>query len=143
MLTYSQLISVPGRRTTLEKTLTLAIPIEPITTCAGKPTAGTLNRFANACHATAVVVLVSGVCAISVVAHSDLQPWPKAGICVGSGLVMLGSYYCCKLSSTYAKLGIMLENFMQHTASDDMDAIDDFEEQEALTKRAHVPGYLA
>jgi hypothetical protein len=127
MLTYTRTFNVPGRPV-LRQTLDLRVPLFPLTTWAGVPTVQTLNRFSTACHATAACVLVGGLVAISVVAHSDLSAGAKAGICVGSGLVMLGSYYCCKLSGKYALSGSTLDQFIPKSAMDANDVIDDFEE---------------
>lgn len=135
MMTFNRPVTVPGRRTTLLQSLTLAIPFPRLVSCAGIPTVSLLNRFSSACHASAAVALVGGLVTISVAAHSDLSSEIKAGVCIGSGLVMLGSYFCCKMSSTYEVAAFRLESFSQSNHFDDEDLIDDYEEQIAFANQ--------
>ena len=141
MLTYIRTIAMPGRPV-LRQSLELPVPLIRITTCCGVPSATTLNRFATAFHATAAAILIGGVVAISITAHSDLSAGVKAGACMGTGLIMLGSCYCCKLSSTYAEVGTMLHDFLHRNAFDAMDMSDELEEMRAIAGMKRSNAYM-
>lgn len=78
-----------------------SVPLNECLPCSDPPSVNSLNRCAAGWHCTAAGLLLGGVIAISVTAHSALPDNVKIAAGAISGLVMVGACLCCRLSRMY------------------------------------------
>lgn len=71
-------------------------------TVLGIPTAKTFRVSSYCCRATSALAIIGGIVSIGLIESSSYSNPVKTVACIAGGLLVLSSYYCCKISSGYA-----------------------------------------